>query len=378
MKKKTQSNPVHLMRRVLVPLFIVAVPIAAMIAFVMYYHRIAPQTAKEPTREVAVFGETNWPIGRGDAAMSGTAAGTLPGKLKPVWRFQTSDAIKGAPVVAEGVVFAGSMDKCLYAVNAENGKELWRFEADSALEAGALYNDGRVFIGSDNGTFYAIDAQTGKAVWTFEAGGQIAGAATIAMTDSGAVIVFGSYDNTLYGLEAKTGRPVFKHEAGNYINGSPAMAQGMAVFGACDGFVHCVPVGKPGQAAKIDAGSYVAAGPAALGSTVYVGSYEGVFLAADAAAGNVVWKYEHPDGEAFFSSAAVNERYVIAGAGTISCTPLSGRRGRLPGGWKAGTTLTAARAAAATRSPSAITTAGCILSNWPAAKKCSATRWAVR
>lgn len=311
---KTPSHSFTLVRRVLMPLFVVAVPIAAMIAFVLYYHRAVPSKTSSAAASTFAFGSEQWPVARGDAALTANAAGTLPAAFKVKWRFQTAGPIKSAPVVAGGIVFAASMDKFVYALDASEGSLRWKFQADSELEAAPLWDDGRVFIGSNNGAFYALNAASGELLWQFKAGGQIAGGANVSVTSSGQkLIVFGSYDNVLYALDAQTGKLVLQHEAGSYINGSPAIAGQTAVFGSCDGFVHCVPLDGEQQPKSIDAGSYVAASPAVFGTVMYVGSYEGVFTAADINTGDVQWRHSSQKDDAFFSSAAVNDAFVVVG-----------------------------------------------------------------
>ncbi|MCE5184774.1 MAG: PQQ-binding-like beta-propeller repeat protein [Planctomycetaceae bacterium] len=310
-----RTNTARLLSRILLPLLIVALPIAAMIAFILYHHQKPhlAQVAEHPLDQ-PTFGGQAWPTIRGDSAMTGAASGSLPSKLKPAWTFQTGGAIKSAPLAAEGLVFAASEDKGLYALGVLDGKLVWRFEADDPLEAGPLWADGRVLIGSNKGTFYALDAANGRPLWQFDAGGQIAGAANAAIDPNGrALVLLGSYDSNLYALDAKTGQKVFAREAGSYINGSPAIAQGIAVFGSCDGFVHTVPLDGRQSARSIDAGSYVAAGPAIRDSVMYVGSYEGVFTAADIQTGKILWRHSSKEDDAFFSSPAVNDMYAVVG-----------------------------------------------------------------
>lgn len=310
---KTQTNSLRLVRRVLLPLFVVAVPIAAMMAIVVYHHRSVRPAGQSPAAATASFGNDNWPVVRGDAALTGTAPGDLPSKLKVLWRFQAAGPIKSPPVVSNGTVFAASTDKHLYAISASDGSLVWKFETDSELEAGPLWADGNVYAGSSNGTLYALDAAAGTPLWQFEAGGQIAGAANTAELDGKRLILFGSYDNVLYALDAQNGASVFQHEAASYINGSPAIASQIAAFGSCDGFVHCVPLDRAKSPISIDAGAYVAASPAITDSIMYVGSYEGVFTAADIVTGQVLWRHSSQKDDAFFSSPAVSAAYVVVG-----------------------------------------------------------------
>src|SRR4051794_12700174 len=78
----------------------------------------------------------DWPVFRGDAAMTGTAADAkLPDQLQEKWRFKTGNAIEGAPAVVGGVAYVASADKFLYAVDLATGKEKWKQKLGSPLKA---------------------------------------------------------------------------------------------------------------------------------------------------------------------------------------------------------------------------------------------------
>src|SRR5437762_1172985 len=82
----------------------------------------APQQ-EAAQKEVAAPG---WLLFRGNALQTGVVDGKLPDKLEILWQFKTGDAIEGAAAVADGVVFVGSQDEHLYAIDLANGKEKWK------------------------------------------------------------------------------------------------------------------------------------------------------------------------------------------------------------------------------------------------------------
>jgi len=314
----TQDNTttIHLIRRTLVPLLIVALPIAAMVAYFLYSKQarrpVGPGTL--PLSKAACFGDDSWPFFRGDAALTGQADGTLPDALRLEWTFQTGDAVRSTPIITDGRVFVSSMDTYLYAIDLTTGKQVWKFRADDELEAAPLYYNGSLYVGSVNGTFYSVDVQTGQQQWAYKVGGKITGSANIVehSTAHGSVVVFGSYDNNLYGLEAETGKLIFEYPAESYINGSVAVADNAAVFGSCDANIYWVPIADPNTAKSINAGSYVATNPTIHDGVIYAGSYEGTFLAADAKTQKILWQFDESE-DAFLSSPTVNDEVVVIG-----------------------------------------------------------------
>jgi len=322
--QKIQRENRHLMRRVLVPLLVVAFPVAAMMAFIVHYKRVhrPAGTDTPPVTETASFGNDDWPVFRGDAGLTGRAVGTLPEELTLAWTFQAAAAVRSTPIVANGKVFVSSMDKHLYAIDPATGAEIWRFEADDELEASPLYHQGVVYVGSNGGTFYAVNAADGQSIRTFKTDGKITGSANIATHfETGRdVILFGSYDDNLYCLDAETGEKVFAYPAESYINGAIAVFDNTAIFGSCDANLYQVPIADPNAAKSIDAGSYVATNPAVDKGVIFAGTYDGVFLAANIKTQTILWHFEPGEG-AFLSAPAVNDAVVVVGCrdGNVYC-----------------------------------------------------------
>ena len=304
------------LNRVFVPLLIMALPIAAMLAYLTYYtYEKGRLPAAPQLNEPAVFGGAQWPVFRSDSSLRGAAEGNLPDRLALVWRLETEGAITSTPVAAAGTVFVGSMDGHLYAADLATGHLRWRFEANNAIQAAPLIADGTVYVGAESGTLYAIDAEDGAEIWTFSATGKILGSAnTFLDTQTGKRrIVVGSYDNYLYCLDARDGQLIWKHQAGNYIHGAPAIADGAAIFGSCDGILYIVPLDDPQQTRTVDIEAYMASSPAVDQGIIYAGNYEGLFQAARMSDGQVLWQFRQ-DRVPFVSSPAVTDAYVLFGA----------------------------------------------------------------
>src|SRR5579885_1570592 len=145
---------------------------------------------------LALPAAADWPVYRGDPLMSG-AAGPMPvpfpDQLRERWTFKTGNAIEGAPAVVGGVVYVGSLDKHLYAIDLATGQQKWKTKL-GAFKASPGVKGGRVYIGDLDGKFYCVNAADGKPVWTFETDGEIAAGCNF----YGDNILIGSHDATLY------------------------------------------------------------------------------------------------------------------------------------------------------------------------------------
>jgi len=258
--------------------------------------------------------EPCWPMFRGGQGLLGTAPGTLPDSMTLVWKFKTDGQIKSSPAIYDGLVFIGSSDANIYAINLENGRQVWAYQTGDAVEASPCVVEGSVFVGSSDNFLYALDARTGKLRWKYETSGQILGAAnwTRSPDSEKTWILVGSYDNKLHCVDSANGKVVWIYETDNFINGAPAVDEGKAVFGGCDAMIHIVFLADGSRQKQIDTGSFIAASAALFKGRVYVGNYDNVFICADIAASEIVWKYTSGDAP-FFSSPAVGQNVVVVG-----------------------------------------------------------------
>ncbi len=104
----------------------------------------------------------------GNPARTGEQPGPGPeGDPTLAWRFQTGDAVRSSPVMAGGVIYVGSNDGSLYALDAETGEERWRFTTDGPISGSAAVAEGVVYVASGDGYAYAVDAETGEERWRF-------------------------------------------------------------------------------------------------------------------------------------------------------------------------------------------------------------------
>jgi len=256
-----------------------------------------------------------WPVFRGDNRLTGTCPEPIADKIKLIWSYQTGDKIKSSPVVGLGKVFIGSNDGFVYALRLDDGTKIWQYDTRGDVEAPPLYLDSTVFAGSVSGFFYALDALDGHLIWQFETDGQIHGSANwVDSPDkSKKWIMTGSYDNKLYCFDAKTGRLQWTYETEYFINGTPATDGKIAVFGGCDEDIHIVFVRDGKKAGAVDAGAYVAGSAALVDGKAYLGHYGDRLICIDLKKQKIEWTYGDNQTEAFFSSPAVNDSFVLIG-----------------------------------------------------------------
>lgn len=80
--------------------------------------------------------------------------------------------------IADGVVYAGSVDNAFYALRSDNGSLLWRYNVHGAVNESPLIVNGVVYVSAymdagQQGTVYALRASDGFALWHFTRSGSV-------------------------------------------------------------------------------------------------------------------------------------------------------------------------------------------------------------
>jgi outer membrane protein assembly factor BamB len=208
------------------------------------------------------------------------------------------DVFLSSPIVVDGVVYFGSGDGHVYAVDAGSGELRWRFRTGDVVHASPVYAAGTVFIGSWDASFYALDAKSGALKWRFHAGedplihNQVGFQSSPAIVDG--VVYTGCRDANLYALDAATGKEKWRYgTAGSWVISSPAVKDGKVFFGTSDSSLYLVLDAASGKRLVEQKGkAFVFSSPAVAANAVFVGVLNGTLEARDIATGEVLWQFE--------------------------------------------------------------------------------------
>ena len=87
-----------------------------------------------------------------------------------LWRYDTGSEARSTPTVAGGVVYVGSNNRVLNALDAATGAVLWRYWTLGDVLSTPAVAEGTVYVGSEDGYVYALNAATGKGLWRYKTG----------------------------------------------------------------------------------------------------------------------------------------------------------------------------------------------------------------
>jgi eukaryotic-like serine/threonine-protein kinase len=222
-------------------------------------------------------------------------------KLK--WGKEGWDYLIPAPAIRDGVVYAGSGDGGLYALDSENGSVRWKYQTGGRIRATPALHDGVVYVGSGDGYFHAVDAASGERVWRFATEGvdlhgadfgfdrtQITGSANV--TDG--AVYFGSRDARLYALDRQSGRELWRvEEPSAWVIATPVVTPDV-IYSArsSSAQVRAVDRASGDELWQRAANSPVFASPVIVGNRLYIASEAGTLYAFDRTSGRELWAME--------------------------------------------------------------------------------------
>jgi outer membrane protein assembly factor BamB len=116
------------------------------------------------------------------------------GNLVLKWSYATGSSVESSPAVANGVVYVGSDDYKLYALNAHTGAKLWSYTTDLFVDSSPAVSNGVVYVGSRDDNVYALNARTGAKLWSYTTGNDVESSPAV----SNGMVYVGSYDGKVY------------------------------------------------------------------------------------------------------------------------------------------------------------------------------------
>jgi outer membrane protein assembly factor BamB len=244
------------------------------------------------------------------------------GRLKPYWVAPTGSTINSSPAVVNDVVYIGSDDRKLYALNATTGKPLWIVTTGDRVYSSPAVKNGIVYVGSSDGKLYAFEAMTGKTIWTAATGNQVYSSPLVV----DGVVYIGSFDSKLYAFEAGTGQKLWAFDTDAYLVSSPALSKGTIYIGSGGGKVHAISTLTRASLWSTSIGSRITSSPAVADGLVYIGSSDMYLYALNASDGKVVWRAPTEDSVA--SSPAVANGVVYIGSADTHLYALHAKTGK--------------------------------------------------
>jgi outer membrane protein assembly factor BamB len=241
--------------------------------------------------------------------------------LTLAWSFTTGGAVEGSPVVANGILYVGSHDDNLYALDADTGAVVWTFPSTGEVGTPAVV-DGVVYVvtGFPFPNLYAIDAATGAVLWQTDVSGGFQDAPPVVV--DGVVYVA---SHLLYAVDAATGTVLWTFDQASFDQCIVAVDHGMVFAATLDDGVYAIDAATGALIWIFPRELYGQMAPAVSGGSVFVGSLEGTMWALGERSQQIRWQF--PAGD-ISSTAAVAGGLVYVGTGEGTEWALDAATGR--------------------------------------------------
>ena len=203
-----------------------------------------------------------------------------------------------------------------FSVNKEykNVKRLWHKALNGGIYSTPVTDGSNLFIGDDVGVMYSLNLKDGTTNWTFDTGMRIVGSPAV----SDGVVVFGSANYNIYGLDTKTGKELWHLTTNQAVMGATTIHDGVAYIGGGDGRMFAIDIhtGEV-QWAFSELKNYVLTRPLVYNDKLYFGTWDTHFYALNLADGSLVWKWNNGRSNPKLSPASV---WPVAANGRIFIT----------------------------------------------------------
>lgn len=193
-------------------------------------------------------------------------------------------------------------------------KRVWHQALKGGIYSTPVSDGKSLFIGDDVGVMYSLDMKTGKTRWTFDTGMRIVGSPAV----SDGVVVFGSANYNIYGLDAKTGKELWHVTTEQAVMGAATIHDGVAFIGGGDGKMYAIDIHTGAiKWAFGELKNYVLTRPLVYNDKLYFGTWDTHFYALNKKDGSLIWKWNNGKGNPKLSPASV---WPVASDGKIFIT----------------------------------------------------------
>jgi outer membrane protein assembly factor BamB len=214
------------------------------------------------------------------------------------WSFEAVGDLRGSPIFMDNLVYIGSEDKHIYALDKYTGALTWSLKLDDVVAVSPSATGLTLVVGTESGVVFGIHRIEGTQIWRTDVGSPVS---TAACLERGMAIL-GTFGGQLKALEMEGGEiqwsfPPDDEPELDPILTTPVTSSGLVYFGS-DG-LYCLEVQTGQEVWMFETGDTVRGSPAIVDNFIVFGSYDGLVRCIDKTTANVVWRFR---GDTIFRS----------------------------------------------------------------------------
>jgi outer membrane protein assembly factor BamB len=235
------------------------------------------------------------------------------GNLAVKWIFKTGSSVVSAPTVVNGVVYIGSNDDNVYALDAHTGKKLWSYTTGAEIYSAPVSAHGVIYVGSNDGNVYALKAATGKKLWSYYTGG----GESVPAVQNGVVYVGSAKESgdNVFALNAQTGALIWSFAARFSVYSSPVVVDGVLYIMSLDYNLYALDASSGAKLWNFSTEGYAYASPMVANGVVYFDGIPGSVFGVNAKTGSLLWQFVAGGTWGEFSPAVADGVVYVASDG---------------------------------------------------------------
>ena len=261
-----------------------------------------------------IGGAVGWALNSRPTTVNSPSAGTLPtgaalstqqsmqqyygagARRKAAWKITTGNAIEANPGAGNGVVYVGSTDNNLYAVDIANGRQAWTYQAGTVTAAPEVAGD-IVCLSTNEGHFSALRAANGAVAWELDTNMPATYRRTWAV--NGASVILAREMAALQAYDAATGtKGVSFSTQEPYVMALSARGGVLYALDAT-GILYAFTAATGAEVWRkqlLSSDDHPGTGLTVDGDNLYLGTTAGTLYSVAAASGRVLWTYRSGSG----------------------------------------------------------------------------------
>ncbi|MBE0430378.1 MAG: PQQ-binding-like beta-propeller repeat protein [Dehalococcoidia bacterium] len=211
-----------------------------------------------------------------------------------------SAAIYTTPIVEGDLVYVGTYTAQggrMYALRISDGQIIWEYPRGGAY-IGAIVGTPviageSIYFSSSDGRVYALDRSSFTLDWSSE---QLADKLWTSPAVVGDTVYVSTLDGHIHALSAETGEPLdWSFESQTGFASAPVVYEDIIYVGSFDNNLYAVRIGASEPLWRFAGGKWFWAAPLVSHGIVYAGCLDGRIYAIDAETGEGLWQFESKD-----------------------------------------------------------------------------------
>ena len=141
-----------------------------------------------------------------------------------LWGVRTGESCFNYPLIFNNVLYCGSRDRYIYAINTKTGQLIWRFFCNEAIMHKPIIDEDKLYFGSNK--MFCFDINKRKEVWTYDlSGNELNIIVSINLANN--KFIFSAHDNLIRCLDKNNGSLIWQARANNTVKMAVSNVMGL-------------------------------------------------------------------------------------------------------------------------------------------------------